>query len=806
MEKIKKKVGSMPNWLFWNLVWLIGIAGQLCWNMENQWFNTFVYAKIGGDVSIVTTMVIVSALVTTISTFVFGTLSDRIGKRKKFISIGYIIWGITTIIFGLTEFIRQSQVGQILLVSAFLVVLTDAVMSFFGSMGNDSGYNTWLNDHTNDENKGKIGAVLAALPVFGTVVGTVIGGILVNIGNPTVNTDNYNPALDNYQLLFGVMGGFVIIVGILSLFFLKDSPTVEPYKDGTFFRQFSQTFNFKTLKGNKDNKEMFLSCLVACLFFIPFNFYFVHMGNWLIYDIGFTAGDMGLVEGISLLLAVALTIPFSKLIDKNKTPLLVFIGVFINTFGLLLTYFLIKSPESVNLGSLFSLKNIPLFLCVFFIGLGYVLIMQACMIWTRSLFPKQCRGQFEGIRVCFFTLIPMFIGTLIGNLIIKLTPQETPIYDVYDHIIDVPQENLFLFASILVLFAFIPLFFASRLYYKRIREDKNDRPTRNDKLEDGINVLDDKNNLNAHGYNFRYNVNYNNEKIFKHAINLKEWNFYQIIYGDYSIQLTIGHLSYIANISATVINLKTGEKISSGVMLPFKKLKLDQNPEENSKISFNEKGTFVEFEVKDESRILKYQDSKLNIELNLDNLKANEKLVIATAFDSKKKFYLNYKENFYKVNGTIKSDNFQLNIENGTGLIDWGRGRWPYSHNWVWGSFSTKLNGIPFGLNIGYGFGNLEYATENAIFYDNKGYKLKKLIVKNGNKNYLEPWEIKDEDDIIDMKFTPIYDNYTENRYIVISTGCHQVYGYFSGKCKIDDKIIEFDNILGFIEQAKNRW
>ena len=56
------------------------------------------------------------------------------------------------------------------------------------------------------------------------------------------------------------------------------------------------------------------------------------------------------------------------------------------------------------------------------------------------------------------------------------------------------------------------------------------------------------------------------------------------------------------------------------------------------------------------------------------------------------------------------------------------------------------------------------------------------------------------------MKFTPIYDNYTENRYIVISTGCHQVYGYFSGKCKIDDKIIEFDNILGFIEQAKNRW
>ena len=124
----------------------------------------------------------------------FGTLSDRMGKRKRFVSVGYILWGITTIIFGLTEFIRQSNIGSIVFVSAFLVVLTDAIMSFFGSMGNDSGYSTWLNDHTNEENKGKIGAVLAALPVFGTVVGTVLGGMLVNVGNPTVSDpNNYNP-------------------------------------------------------------------------------------------------------------------------------------------------------------------------------------------------------------------------------------------------------------------------------------------------------------------------------------------------------------------------------------------------------------------------------------------------------------------------------------------------------------------------------------------------------------------------------------------------------------------------------------
>ena len=46
------------------------------------------------------------------------------------------------------------------------------------------------------------------------------------------------------------------------------------------------------------------------------------MGNWIIYDIGFTAGDMGLIQGIGLLLAVLVTILAGLIIymlvsDKN---------------------------------------------------------------------------------------------------------------------------------------------------------------------------------------------------------------------------------------------------------------------------------------------------------------------------------------------------------------------------------------------------------------------------------------------------------------------------------------------------------
>ena len=57
-----KRAGGFRMWL---LVWGLGLAGQICWNMENQWFNTFVYAKIGKDPSIITGMLICSAAATT---------------------------------------------------------------------------------------------------------------------------------------------------------------------------------------------------------------------------------------------------------------------------------------------------------------------------------------------------------------------------------------------------------------------------------------------------------------------------------------------------------------------------------------------------------------------------------------------------------------------------------------------------------------------------------------------------------------------------------------------------------------------
>lgn len=443
---------SLQKAPFWTLVWGLGLAGQLCWNIENQWFNTFVYAKIAKDSNIVAIMVITSALVTTLSTFFFGTLSDRRGNRRRFIALGYILWGFLTIAFGFTEFIAQGTLGggvKLGLFAAIMVVVMDDLMSIFGSMGNDSGYNAWTNDHTTDQNRGQIGAILATQPVIGTIVGTIVGGLLIG-------------SHDNYQRLFWVMGLFVISMGILSLIFLKDAPHLKPHIDATFKNQLTGIFRLDTLMANK---ELLLVCITTTMYFIPFNIYFVQMGNWMIYYMGFTPDAMGLIQGVSLILAMAVSIPAMGLINQNKSPQIAGLAILLNILGLWILYLLVR-PEKVNTQVLLSLANLPMVLAILLAGAGFILMTQTMTMWTKQLYPEKARGQFEGVRVLFFTLIPMIIGTTLSNLIVK-NGAGTQLNE-YGILENIPTESIYLWAALLVMFAYIPLYKATKAYYKRI--------------------------------------------------------------------------------------------------------------------------------------------------------------------------------------------------------------------------------------------------------------------------------------------------------------------------------------------------
>lgn len=324
-------------------------------------------------------------------------------------------------------------------------------------------------------------------------------------------------------------------------------------------------------------------------------------------------------------------------------------------------------------------------------------------------------------------------------------------------------------------------------------------------------LLSDNGHLSARGYATRMYIEYNREQAKAFPLKLKEWNFYQIMKDHYSLQLTLGHVSYMCSVAATLIDLKTGQKWELGTMKPLFVPALDRDPEGESLNTFESPDMKLSFQVTKDRRILSVTGknknySRIEIEIELENDPENEKTVISTPFKKPSQFYLNYKENYYRGKGHVRFDDLTVDFDGCTGLLDWGRGIWPYSHQWFWGNLTGHIDGVPFGFNIGWGFGDLSHATENMFFYNKKAYKLGVLQVQRDDNDYMKPWTLSDPEGKLHMTFTPTFDNYTENKYVVIDTHCHQLYGTFDGVIQTVDGEKEFHNVLAFIEHAVNHW
>ena len=121
-----------------------------------------------------------SAISATVTTLLIGALSDKVGKRKIFMCLGYILWGVSIFAFAL---VRKDVIGLIfpsaVSVSALcvtIVIILDCVMTFFGSSANDACFNAWLTDSTTSENRGSAEGINSMMPLMAILV--VFGGFM----------------------------------------------------------------------------------------------------------------------------------------------------------------------------------------------------------------------------------------------------------------------------------------------------------------------------------------------------------------------------------------------------------------------------------------------------------------------------------------------------------------------------------------------------------------------------------------------------------------------------------------------------
>ena len=156
----------------------LALTGQIAWAVENSWFNTFVFDTITPDPRPVAWMVAASAIAATLTTLLVGTLSDRTrspwGRRRPYILFGYILWGLSTVLFPTVAYIQVTSVAVV------MVVLADSLMTFFGSTANDAAFNAWTADIATSRQRGRVEGVLNLSVFLAQIVALVAAGLLID--------------------------------------------------------------------------------------------------------------------------------------------------------------------------------------------------------------------------------------------------------------------------------------------------------------------------------------------------------------------------------------------------------------------------------------------------------------------------------------------------------------------------------------------------------------------------------------------------------------------------------------------------
>ena len=373
---------------FWWALAIFSLMGQVAWVVENMYFNVFIYKMFHASAADISAMVAASAVTATLTTVLMGALSDRVGKRRLFISWGYILWGVSIFSF---VFLREDMIAAVFpkvsaaAMGVTLAITLDCVMTFFGSTANDAAFNAWLTDSTNEGNRGAAEGVNAMMPLMAILV--VFGGFMF--------FDLEKP--ESWTAIFAIIGALVFVIGVLGLY-LVEEPRIEPVKVG-YLRSIFYGFSPSTVAANP-------TLYVALAAFIVFNIAIQIFMPYLIiyYEVSLGMTDYVLVMAPAIIIASVVTALWGKVYDKKGFA---FSGLF--AVGGLIAGFAVLY---------FTRSKLPVFLGSLLMMSGYLAGMAVFGALIRDNTPAGKSGMLQGVRIFSQVLIPGVVGPMIGKWVL----------------------------------------------------------------------------------------------------------------------------------------------------------------------------------------------------------------------------------------------------------------------------------------------------------------------------------------------------------------------------------------------------
>jgi MFS family permease len=407
----------------WLVLAALALTGQIAWAVENSWFNTFVYDTITRDPRPVAWMVGASALTATLTTLLMGTLSDRTrsrwGRRRPYILIGYLLWGLSTVLFPTVAFIKVTSLAVI------AVVVADSLMTFFGSTANDAAFSAWTADVATSDTRGRVEGVLNLCLFLAQIVAMVAAGVLID----TVG----------YFIFFYSLGGLVMLAGLVAGGLLREPPTQLAPSSQSFLAEFAELFRLETLRENRPLFILLVNIMLTAIGMqVSFPYLIIYLNNY----VGVTKSEFSIIGGTVMLGSAIFSIPFGILADRwDKRPMIAAATITSSLGGILLSL----------------VRSLPLLALSGFLWQAFSMCASiAAVAWLKDLLPEEKRGKFLGIRMIFWVAIPMLVGPWLGSTLIQTFGTPTTFNGEAGFI---PAPIIFQVGSVISLLALVPLYF-----------------------------------------------------------------------------------------------------------------------------------------------------------------------------------------------------------------------------------------------------------------------------------------------------------------------------------------------------------
>jgi hypothetical protein len=195
-------------------------------------------------------------------------------------------------------------------------------------------------------------------------------------------------------------------------------------------------------------------------------------------------------------------------------------------------------------------------------------------------------------------------------------------------------------------------------------------------------------------------------------------------------------------------------------------------------------------------------------DLRIDRPSGHESLNVVIPW-SDRRFQYTSKHQARPARGRLRVGDEDRPFEGAWGVLDVGRGRWPYRTRWNWGGGAGLTGpGRTIGLQLGGKWTDGTGFTENGVIVDGRLTKLGEDLAWDYDWDApLEPWRVRGPASGLDLTLTPRFDRHTAVNALVLRTEVHQVFGHWAGTVTTDDgERHDVDGLEGFAEESRSRW